>query len=195
MGGSTLLAATGTLMIVGIAVVSATNYQHRGLPYAKGKSAGRSIRHFRFTYRYLQLCSIGVSIAALWSDAWWILEIYKNPTLTVIGLLAALCACAYFVWAKRSLGDEYSPCFDAYTPFALVTKGPYARVRHPIYTANIALLGALFMASGSLWLAFNAVVLTIYYVIAAIAEERELVDAHPDYAEYMAVSGRFLPRF
>ncbi len=69
-----------------------------------------------------------------------------------------------------------------YRPLPFVTPGPYRLIRHPLY------LGWLF----AFWAAptmtvthlFFAVVTTTYILMAVQLEERDLIDAHPEYADY-----------
>lgn len=76
----------------------------------------------------------------------------------------------------------------------LVTSGPYALVRHPMYSAVI--VGALALAIGwntvPHWVAFAALVAVLN--AKARREERLLVERFPDYAAYMARTPRFVPR-
>ncbi|MEM7406358.1 MAG: isoprenylcysteine carboxylmethyltransferase family protein [Pseudomonadota bacterium] len=188
------LSSAASLTVVAIAIISARNYNHRGETYAEDKTHAGSIRHFRFVYRYLQITSIAAGIASFWSHHPWLLKMHTSALLTVVGLTACAGTTWMFVSAKRALGQNYSPCFDAYLPSAVVQNGLYGRIRHPIYTANILLLAALFVASGSLWLLINTVVLFVYYNRSASTEERELYSSYPEYAPYMARTGRFFPK-
>lgn len=75
----------------------------------------------------------------------------------------------------------------------LVTAGPYRWIRHPMYTALLVgslglLLAAPGAAIGLAWLAL-AVVLTL----KARTEERGMLITHPDYANYMRRTKRFIP--
>ncbi len=79
----------------------------------------------------------------------------------------------------------------------LVARGPYARIRHPAYTA------VMLMAYGSasfllhIGLFAVAVVTTALAVWRAIQEETLLASSPPTaeaYREYMTRTGRFLPR-
>jgi protein-S-isoprenylcysteine O-methyltransferase Ste14 len=76
----------------------------------------------------------------------------------------------------------------------LVTKGPYARIRHPIYTAN-NLLGLGTLAWFPTWPIAGAVVLiALGGELRARAEEKILIASFGDaYRSYMARTKRFVP--
>jgi protein-S-isoprenylcysteine O-methyltransferase Ste14 len=82
-------------------------------------------------------------------------------------------------------------------PVHLVTWGPYSCIRHPFYTGFLlAFSAATFALPHPLTVfltAFGAAALTV----TAIREEQRLKRSEfgDQYAEYMAHSGRFLPRF
>jgi len=76
----------------------------------------------------------------------------------------------------------------------LVTTGPYAHVRHPMYVA--VLVGALGLAAGwnsvAHWIAWIA--LAVVLDRKARREERLLAERFSGYAAYMARTPRFVPR-
>ena len=78
------------------------------------------------------------------------------------------------VWLHL-LGREYRPL-----PF--VTPGPYRMIRHPLYAGWLF----AFWATPTMTVThlLFAVATTAYILIAIRFEERDLIDAHPEYAEY-----------
>lgn len=96
------------------------------------------------------------------------------------------------VWSLASLGR----CFGVF-PVArgLVTGGPYAWVRHPLYTAEaIVTFGFLLTRITPLTLAIFGAGLALQ-IWRTINEERALLHVFPEYAAYRQRTGRFLPRW
>ncbi len=91
----------------------------------------------------------------------------------------------------------------AYTPFflkgkgqiTLATRGPYAIIRHPRYGSEAALNVILFLFTGA-WIPLLGILGWAAIRRQAMNEEEFLLRAAPEtYERYMAVTGRFLPRW
>jgi protein-S-isoprenylcysteine O-methyltransferase Ste14 len=82
-------------------------------------------------------------------------------------------------------------------PPAIVRWGPYRRIRHPFYAAFLLIFVSAALAAPH-WLVWSGLgyTLAMLNLTAAREERRLLAGGHgPDYRSYMAVAGRFLPRF
>ena len=124
-------------------------------------------------------------------------------TLVVAGLDFRLAASAMPLWAEIAGFVGMLPGFivpywvmavNAYAATTVrvetergqhvITTGPYAIVRHPLYTASI--LGYLFaqLAFGSRWMAVPCVLLIGLFIWRTANEDRTLLAELPDYADY-----------
>jgi len=73
----------------------------------------------------------------------------------------------------------------------LVTGGPYAYARHPLYVMEFLTLAGTAIQFAQPWAALLALGVTVLQVLRTIFEERVLVAAYPEYAGYRARVKRF----
>jgi len=116
----------------------------------------------------------------------------SRAVLTVAGALLAVAGMAFAVWAARTMGRSLTP-FPRPVGAGLVTRGPFAIVRHPIYTGGLA-----FFVGYSLFASIPALALTV--VLAVLwagkirVEERLLSAAYDGYDAYQErVRHRLIP--
>jgi protein-S-isoprenylcysteine O-methyltransferase Ste14 len=109
-----------------------------------------------------------------------------GAALTVLGV-------GFAVWARLTLGSNWGMPMTLRENPELVTGGPYAYVRHPIYTGLIfAVLGTA-LVLGGIWLSIF-VVSSIYFALSAGREEKDMVERFPDaYPAYRARTKRLVP--
>jgi len=113
----------------------------------------------------------------------------NNAPFTFILRLTVLALFGIYLWASFALGTKASNL----TNRGIISKGPYAFVRHPAYISKnlawwvsmIPVISFTAILSMSVW--------TFIYFLRAITEERHLIK-DPDYQEYCAkVHYRFIP--
>jgi protein-S-isoprenylcysteine O-methyltransferase Ste14 len=113
----------------------------------------------------------------------------------MIGLvLAALCVPLLW-WVFSSIGKNISETVLIKKEHELVTHGPYARVRHPLYGAALLLLLSIGLVFGD-WIILGYVLAgTLAFRLLVIpAEEKQLLDAFgEDYECYQSRTGALLP--
>lgn len=130
----------------------------------------RSVRRQSAGSRVLQLAIIALAVAPFYSDRVQLGFLGENFVRTVtpiqnFGILLLLIGLGFAVWARFVLGTNWSGTVTVKENHVLITRGPYAYVRHPIYTGIlVGLLGTAFvggtyaslfavaMAALSLWL-------------------------------------------
>ena len=121
-------------------------------------------------------------------DAQWL-------PVRLAGLALGLYGIVVLPWATWTLGRMYVPGAGVFDDHELVTSGPFRLVRHPIYSAIIALwLGA---ALGTLnWLLLVTWPVYVMGVMKPARQEEELLRAKfgDAYEQYAGETGRFLPR-
>ncbi len=106
------------------------------------------------------------------------------PVLVVATDLVVLAGYALFILVIRE--NRYaSRVVEVEAGQEVVTTGPYAVVRHPMYVANILIYMASPLALGSFWALIPAVVTPCVMVARILNEEKVLRERLPGYAEYL----------
>jgi protein-S-isoprenylcysteine O-methyltransferase Ste14 len=112
-----------------------------------------------------------------------------------LGVIGAACSIFLVAWIHRTLGRQYSAELAIQKEHSLVTTGPYARTRHPMYTAlNLYSFSMALTTSNLLVLLFAVLVIVPFPWIARAEEEMLLETFGEGYREYMRKTGRFFPR-
>jgi len=117
------------------------------------------------------------------------------PTRPLLWIGAALTAIgvAVAIWARLYIGRNWSPRPAKKEAHELVTGGPYAVVRHPIYTGIIiAALGTALTGTivGLIVLAFAAAL----FLSRVRTEEQIMLELFPDaYPSYQSRTKRLIP--
>ncbi|OLS27908.1 MAG: hypothetical protein ThorAB25_19680, partial [Candidatus Thorarchaeota archaeon AB_25] len=78
----------------------------------------------------------------------------------------------------------------------LVTTGPYARIRHPMYTYFTIMAISTALISANLFVGvFGIAAWTLLYIVRIDDEEDMLLEEFgEDYSEYMKRTGRLIPK-
>jgi protein-S-isoprenylcysteine O-methyltransferase Ste14 len=115
--------------------------------------------------------------------------------LDILGSALAWFALGLSFWGWKLLGKSWRLAVDQEEKTMLVTSGPYAVVRHPIYALQALLIIGSWMVLPTPFLLLAALVLGCCYVVKAADEERHLLKMHKeDYVRYCDKVGCFLPR-
>lgn len=114
--------------------------------------------------------------------------------IQVGGLVLTLTALALHWWARLCLGQFYGEREEVQAGQYLVESGPYAYIRHPIYTSYFLFTIGLLLINPSLFTLAAVMYAFVDFSQAVRREEKLLSEKLPGYAEYMARTPRFLPR-
>lgn len=110
------------------------------------------------------------------------------------GLLLTLGALALHLWARTNLRQFYGEREEVQPGQFLIESGPYARIRHPIYTSYYTYAVGLLLVNPSIPMLLAAIYAFIDFSLAVRREEKLLRRDLPGYADYVARTSRFLPR-
>jgi protein-S-isoprenylcysteine O-methyltransferase Ste14 len=115
-------------------------------------------------------------LAPGWPDGtrWW---------LKGAGALLVFGGAFLIVLAGRALGSGLTPFPRPADEGRLVDDGPYAVVRHPVYTGGILFAAGISLAL-SPWALVPTAALAVVWALKAGVEERFLAARYPEYAVY-----------
>jgi protein-S-isoprenylcysteine O-methyltransferase Ste14 len=127
------------------------------------------------------------------SMAWSALPLPIWLRWTGVGLFAV--TAVLLVWTLRSLGPNLTDTVVTRQAHTLVTRGPYAVVRHPFYDC-MALFTLSIALTASNWflIAAGVVVFALLAIRSRTEEEKLLARFGEPYRDYQERTGRFLPR-
>ncbi len=112
-----------------------------------------------------------------------------------IGVALTLVSVPFLWWIHKTLDRQYSPCLQIKESHLLITEGPYASVRHPMYTVlNTFSFGVSLLTANFMVLGFALLVIIPFPFLARKEEQMLLETFGEEYTEYMRRTGRFLPR-
>lgn len=116
-----------------------------------------------------------------------------SPPLVWIGAALTAIGVAVAIWARLHIGRNWSPRPAMKEEHELVTGGPYAFVRHPIYSGLI--LAALGTAlTGSVFGVILVIVSVALFLSRVGTEERIMLELFPGaYPSYQARTKRLIP--
>jgi protein-S-isoprenylcysteine O-methyltransferase Ste14 len=113
--------------------------------------------------------------------------------LSVVGAVLALAGAAVAVAASRALGRGLTPFPRPAEGAALVERGPYRVVRHPVYAGGLLFFVGWSLYAGPVALALT-VLLALLWAGKTAVEERYLRDVYPAYGDYASrVRSRLVP--
>jgi len=115
--------------------------------------------------------------------------------LQVLGFVLYLASTAFILWVFRE-NSFAAPVVKLQTERAqhVVSTGPYAYVRHPMYSGMVLFFLGVPLLVGSWWGVAMVPVFLVLFAIRIRIEERTLIQGLPGYADYAArVRHRLLP--
>ena len=112
------------------------------------------------------------------------------------GAIIALGGLALLWRVHATLGENFSPWLELREEHTLVDSGPYARIRHPMYTAGFILALSFGLISGNLLMGTLPVLGLVPLVAVRVPDEERMMRQRfgEAYDAYCERTGRLLPR-
>jgi protein-S-isoprenylcysteine O-methyltransferase Ste14 len=157
------------------------------------REGGRGILIVRMAAFFLLMAFLVMYIIGM---AW--IDLFSFPLpgwLRWAGFALGIVSVAFWTWTQIHLDTQWSAQLQLRQEHHLVTSGPYARIRHPLYSAMFGWAAALGLLTAN-WIFVTVCVLSIFGLLWRIPkEEQMMLEAFGDeYKSYMQCTGRFFPK-
>ena len=111
------------------------------------------------------------------------------------GIALGVFSFVLYAWSQGTLGKAWSPHLQMREEHTLITTGPYARIRHPIYLALLGFLTGIALVTAN-WFFIALLVVSIIVLALRIPKEEQMMvdDFGEEYKIYMQRTGRLFPK-
>jgi len=131
---------------------------------------------------HLALAALGFSLLSQrgFRDGWLGMRfVPRLELLAITGLGLTIAGCLFAIWARVTLGSNWSGRAEVKEGHALVTSGPYAIARHPIYTGFLLAAAGTALANGEWHGVLALVVILLALMVKMSQEERLMMQTFP----------------
>jgi protein-S-isoprenylcysteine O-methyltransferase Ste14 len=119
----------------------------------------------------------------------------EREWIAMLGAVLTVAGVAFAIWARRHIGKNWSAQVTIRKEHELVRTGPYARIRHPIYTGLLLAVAGTAIAIGEYRAIVAFAVIAVGFAVKARREESFLATQFgPAFDEHRRQTGFFLPR-
>jgi protein-S-isoprenylcysteine O-methyltransferase Ste14 len=119
-----------------------------------------------------------------------------TPWIFFAGAALTWAGVAFAIWARYHIGRYWSSTVALRADHQLIRTGPYARIRHPIYTGILLALAGTALAIGRYRAIVAFAILLAGFIWKSRKEEALLAgEFGPAFDEHRRHTGFFLPRF
>ena len=118
------------------------------------------------------------------------------PWMAGFGVALTLAGVGFAIWARYHIGQYWSARVSIVAEHRLIRTGPYAHIRHPIYTGILLGLAGTALVVGE-YRALVGLALALYGLARKAQKEEAFLAAQfgPEFEEYRRHTGFCLPKF
>jgi len=141
----------------------------------RSQSIGQRSLHLLFVLPGYALVGYG------WFAVGWLGKRFVPDTSTVAlaGLAITVAGCLFASWARFALGTNWSGRVTLKQGHELITTGPYAITRHPIYTGLITAVAGTALAIGEWRCVLGTALIAIAFIFKIRQEEPLMTQTFP----------------
>ena len=103
----------------------------------------------------------------------------RTYPLQLAGLGVTILGCLFAIWARFTLGSNWSGRAVVKAGHELITRGPYSIARHPIYTGLLVSALGTAIAEGEMRCIVGFVLIQLALMVKMSQEERLMMQAFP----------------
>jgi len=122
-------------------------------------------------------------------------SLHLTSAIALTGLCLTIAGLAFAAWARDVLGHNWSGRVIIQDHHQLITAGPYAYVRHPLYTGLLVAMAGTVLVAGEAGSLLGYLFAIAFFTFKAQREEQILEkEFGAVYSNYRAHTGGLLPR-
>ena len=148
--------------------------------------------------RFILLPILIVAVVIYFINPDWnrVLTIPFPKVVIWMGFALGMCGIFLLAWVHSILGKEWSVNLKLNREHKLIQSGPYANIRHPMYTALFMIYFGLGIISCNYIILSDILLASLSLSCRIPYEEKMMTDRFGDqYRKYIRTTGRFLPKF
>lgn len=144
-------------------------------PTVRSQSMGTQVFHMVLAFLGFAL------LGSHWFDGGWmgVRFVPDVEQVKLVALALTVAGCLFAIWARLSLGGNWSGRATVKAGHELVTQGPYAVTRHPIYTGLMTAVVGTGLAVGEMRCIIGFIVILLALMVKMSQEEKLMMQAFP----------------
>ncbi len=151
--------------------------------------ADRSIEKFKGQNQFPLIMLIGLALFFVVAHSFSVESLWRYTLmLGVAADILVFMGLVVTLWSRAVLGKNWSSNVALKQNHTMITNGPYAYARHPIYTGALLMGSGIVIFIGSLGILITFIVATATLVVKSLQEERMLAKRFP--AKYQSYKKR-----
>lgn len=185
-------------LVVVIVLTMAVTVYHRLQAAKSGETISRKEEGYAFAVT-LRLAGLFLWIATfgylLFPDFFSWASVPLPEGIRWVGVTTGTLCSLLMYWTLSSLGKNLTDTVVTRKEATIVTHGPYRWVRHPFYVTAALLMASVTVLTANWLIGLTSLIVLVLLAVRTPKEEAMLTERFGDqYRDYMARTGRFIPR-